>query len=131
MRKCPPHVPGVDNWRIAPPCHAMRFSDASHVDLGSFYARSPAYGRTYRWFGYGGIVLAMYWHGQPDMLARLLIALGVAWLLAWYRVVGALWRTSIVAAMLACAFGLTIHQLNVQGQAVRMPSSPIATETAP
>lgn len=109
----------------------MRFSDASHVDLGSFYARSPAYGRTYRWFGYGGIVLAMYWHGQPDMLARLLIALGVAWLLAWYRVVGALWRTSIVAGMMACAFGLTLNQLQARDPSSETKVQPIHAAPEP
>lgn len=89
----------------------MRFRDASHVDLGSFYARLPTYGRMYRWFGYGGIVLAIFFRNQPEQLAKLLIVLGVAWLLAWYRVVGALWRSSIVAAMLACAFALTLHKV--------------------
>ena len=94
----------------------MRYVDAPHVDLGSFYARLPQYGRLYRWFGYGGIVLAICSRNDPELLGRLLIALIVAWLLAWYRVVGALWRSSIVAAIIATAFALTVHQLQAQAQ---------------
>ena len=90
----------------------MRYRDAVHVDLGSFYAREPNFGKLYRLLGYGGIALACWYHNDPDTLARLLIALVVAWLLAWYRVVGALWRSSLVSAALLCAVLLTLAKLN-------------------
>ncbi len=92
----------------------MRYRDAGHVDTGGFYARRPELGRFYRLLGYAGCVLA--WHHSADagMLAKLLVVLVVMWLLAWYRVVGALWRSSVVAAILLCAVALTSHQLAAQ-----------------
>ena len=84
------------------------------MDMGSFYAREPQFGRMYRLLGYCAIVIAAYFYNDQDILQRLLIALIVAWLMAWYRIVGALWRSSIVAAALLCAFWLTrikIHTL--------------------
>jgi hypothetical protein len=89
----------------------MRYRDAAHVDMGSFYARKPALGKVYRLLGYVALV-AVYWHWQdPDMLGRLLIGLVILWLMAWYRVVGALWRSSVVAATLLCAVALTMHRV--------------------
>jgi hypothetical protein len=89
----------------------MRYRDASHVDLGSFYARKPELGRMYRLLGYGAC-LAVVWHALNEaMLERLLIALVILWLMAWYRVVGTLWRSSTVAATLLCAVLLTAHRL--------------------
>ncbi len=75
--------------------------------MGSFYAREPRFGRMYRILGYLGVIIAAYFHNEPDIIARLLIALLVVWLMAWYRVVGSLWRSSTVAAILLCAFLLT------------------------
>jgi hypothetical protein len=94
----------------------MRYRDAVHVDTGGFYARRPELGRAYRLLGYGGLVLAWYHLDDPGMLARLLVVLLVLWLLAWYRVVGALWRTSVVAAILLCAVALSAHQVTAQQQ---------------
>lgn len=90
----------------------MRYRDAVHMDMGSFYAREPQFGRMYRLLGYFAIVIAAYFHNDPDILQRLLIALIVTWLMAWYRIVGALWRSSIVAAAVLCAFFLTRLKIN-------------------
>ena len=92
----------------------MRYRDAEHVDTGGFYARRPELGRVYRLFGYAGLALAWYHLEDPGMLACLLVVLILLWLLAWYRVVGALWRTSAVAGILLCAVALTNHQLAAQ-----------------
>ncbi len=89
----------------------MRYRDADHVDTGSFYARCPQLGRVYRMLGYGGVAFAWYHINDNGMLARLLVLMVVVWLVAWYRVVGALWRSSVVAAILLCAVALTAHQL--------------------
>lgn len=94
----------------------MRYRDAEHVDTGGFYARRPELGRVYRLSGYAGLALAWYHFDDPGMLTWLLRALVLIWLLAWYRVVGALWRTSVVAAILLCAVALTSHQLAAQQQ---------------
>jgi hypothetical protein len=89
----------------------MRYRDAAHVDTGSFYARRPALGKTYRFLGYIACVAVWIHRADPDMLAKLLICLVVLWLMAWYRVVGTLWRSSVVAAALLCAVALTMHRL--------------------
>jgi hypothetical protein len=91
----------------------MRYRDAPHLDMGSFYAREPHFGRMYRLLGYCGIIIAAFFFSDPDILGRLLIALIAAWLMAWYRIVGALWRSSIVAAALLCAFLMTLHKLHL------------------
>ena len=36
-----------------------------------------------------------------------------AWFMAWYRIVGALWRSSLVAAILFCATFLTIAKVKL------------------
>ena len=41
----------------------------------------------------------------------MLICLIALWLMAWYRVVGTLWRSSVVAAILLSAALLTAHRL--------------------
>ena len=64
-----------------------------------------------------GIAVA-WWHlHDPDMLSRLLIVLVVLWFLAWFRIVGALWRSSVVAACLLCAVLITAHRLQLTGHA--------------
>ncbi len=89
----------------------MRYRDAAHVDMGSFYARKPEHGKLYRLLGYAAAV-AVFWHAHSEpMLERLLIVLVILWLMAWYRVVGALWRSSIVSATLLCAVLVTAHRL--------------------
>ncbi len=85
----------------------MRYRDAAHVDLGSFYARRPHLGRYYRYLGYAACVLALIWHDRTDLSGMLLICILVAWAQAWYRLVGAAWRSSLVAAALLCAVALT------------------------
>jgi hypothetical protein len=92
----------------------MRYRDAEHVDTGGFYARRPELGRVYRLLGYAGLAFAWYHVDDAGMLARLLVVLLALWLVAWYRVVGALWRTSVVAGILLCAVALTGHQLAAQ-----------------
>ncbi len=86
---------------------AMRFSDASHVDVAGFYARRPDVGFRYRWAGYVGVAGAAALQ-DPRALSALLVALVLVWLLAWYQIVGAAWRSSVVAAILACAVHLTV-----------------------
>ena len=91
----------------------MRYRDAVHVDMGSFYARKPEVGKLYRLLGYAALV-GVVWHaGDQAMLGRLMIALVILWLMAWYRVVGTLWRSSTVAAALLCAVLLTMHRLHL------------------
>ncbi len=90
----------------------MRYRDAAHVDMGSFYARKPEHGKLYRLLGYAAAV-GVFWHAHSEpMLERMLIALLILWLITWYRIVGALWRSSILADCLLCAVLLTAHRLN-------------------
>ena len=86
----------------------MRYSDASHVDVGSFYARLPAHGKMFRLLGHAAVVAAVVLAHDPRRVAILLVVLVLAWLLAWYRVVGTLWRSSLVSAIIACAAILTL-----------------------
>ena len=86
----------------------MRYTDAAHVDVGSFYARNPASGKIYRLLGYLGLVLGMLWADEPCSVAGLLVGLLLTWLIAWYQVVGTLWRSSLVAACLFCAVKLSL-----------------------
>jgi len=95
----------------------MRYRDAAHVDVGSFYSRKPEMGKVYRLLGYAALV-GVVWHQHDQaMLERLLIALVILWLMAWYRVIGTLWRSSTVAATLLCAVLLTMHRLHLNGAA--------------
>lgn len=87
----------------------MRYADAPHVDVGSFYARNPNCGKIYRLLGYLGLVLAVLWTDHPQRLAVLLAVLVLTWLVAWYQVVGTLWRSSLVAASLLCALQLSLR----------------------
>lgn len=87
----------------------MRYADAVHVDVGSFYARNPASGKIYRLLGYLGLVLGVLWAHQPCQLVGLLVGLLLTWLVAWYQVVGTLWRSSLVAASLYCALMLSLE----------------------
>jgi hypothetical protein len=103
----------------------MRYRDADHVDTGSFYARRAELGKLYRFLGYAGILMAWYRQAEPAKLAELLIVLVVVWLMAWYRVVGALWRSSVVGAILLCAVLLSMHHLQEHHQAdALMAASP-------
>ena len=95
----------------------MRYRDAAHVDMGSFYARRPEHGKMYRLLGYAGIAAACWHHHDADMLSRLLIVLIVLWFMAWFRIVGALWRSSVVAACFLCAVLITAHRLQLLGYA--------------
>ena len=108
----------------------MRYRDAAHVDMGSFYAREPHFGKMYRVLGYFAVVIALWFANDPEILGRLLVALLVAWLMAWFRVVGALWRSSIVAATLLCAVLITIDRLQ---PALRpgLPGAVPAAQAAP
>jgi hypothetical protein len=89
----------------------MRYRDADHVDLGSFYARLPARGKIFRFLGYVGVAVAVWYHDDPQALAALLVCLILAWLRAWQAVVGTAFRSSLVAAALVCAAFLTLHRL--------------------
>jgi hypothetical protein len=85
----------------------MRYRDARHVDLGGFLAGNAEGGSWYRLLGYAGLVLAWYHQAEAGTEAILLTILLGCWVLAWYRAVGALYRTSVVAALLLCALALT------------------------
>lgn len=89
----------------------MRFRDAAHVDLGSFYARRPELGRLYRLAGYGAGVAAVWWAHDLARIGALLVVLLVAWLMAWKREVGALFRAPLVGAIVVCAVLLTAGRL--------------------
>jgi hypothetical protein len=87
--------------------------DAAHVDESSFYARLPAVGR---WCRLAGLLLVAA--AAVLLLRRDEIALGwlmagavTAWLGSWRLGVGALWRSSLVAAVLAAATGLAALKL--------------------
>lgn len=86
----------------------MLYRDAAHVDVGGFYARNPACGKIYRLLGLVGIVLGVLWADDVRRLVGLLLALIVLWLAAWYQVVGALWRSALVAACLMVAARLLV-----------------------
>lgn len=89
----------------------MRYADAAHVDLGSFYARLPGLGRLYRIAGYAACLGVVWWIADPQRIAGLMIVTLVAWLMAWRREVGALWRTPLVVAIAMCAVILTADKL--------------------
>jgi hypothetical protein len=91
----------------------MAPSDSPAIDLGSFYARRPVAGRTYRYFGYAACGLAVWYRDDPRALAILLGLLVLGWVMAWYREIGALWRAPLVAAMVCCAASLTLHRLHL------------------
>lgn len=86
----------------------MRFRDAAHVEVGSFYARRPWVGKTYRLLGHAFVVAAVLAPARGDCLGVLLGVTILVWLAAWYQVVGTLWRMSLVAAALICALRLTL-----------------------
>jgi hypothetical protein len=90
----------------------MRFRDAAHLDFGPFYARLPEQGRFFRALGYLGVALAVWWSGDQARIQALAVVLVVAWVMAWRRTVGALWRSSLVAALVACAVILSWYRLH-------------------
>ena len=102
----------------------MRLADAAHVDLGSFYARLPGLGRVYRLAGYAACIGVLWWAHDPRRIGMLLIVLLVAWLMAWKREVGALFRAPLIAAILMCAVLLTAARLGhpLQGAAPAPPA---------
>lgn len=83
----------------------MRYRDAQHIDVGSFYARRPEVGRIVRLLGLIGVVCAVLL--PTTTLGWLLGGLILVWLGAWYLVVGTLWRSSMVAAILVTALRLS------------------------
>lgn len=89
----------------------MRYRDAAHIDLGSFYARLPGVGRLYRLLGYAACIGAVWWIADLHRIACLLIVSLVAWLMAWWREAGALWRSPLVAAIAMCAVILSADRL--------------------
>ncbi len=91
----------------------MVYRDAAHVDVGSFYARNPCWGKMYRLLGYAAIIAGVRLHDDADAIAWLLVAVAAVWLAAWYQIVGTLWRSSLVAAALLCAITLTLPRLGV------------------
>jgi hypothetical protein len=102
----------------------MRLADAAHVDLGSFHARQPGLGRVYRLTGYAACLAVLWQAHAPGNIANLLVVLLIAWLMAWKREVGALFRAPLVAAILMCAVLLTAARLGhpLQGAAPPPPA---------
>lgn len=86
----------------------MRYRDATHVDLGSFYARRPWLGKAYRFIGLAALVVAFATPNRGDCLGLLMGCLILLWLAAWYQIVGTLWRATIVGAILITAIRLTM-----------------------
>jgi hypothetical protein len=85
----------------------MRYRDASHVDVGSFYARRPRHGTWYRLIGYLALAAEILFMqcSLRGCIADLVVVLVLVWLVAWYQAVGTLWRSSLVAAIIAgCVF---------------------------
>jgi hypothetical protein len=107
----------------------MRFRDAAHVDLGSFYARRPELGRLYRLAGYGACIAAVWWAHDIPRISALLVVLLIAWLMAWKREVGALFRAPIVAAIAICAVLISADRLGHPLQPRQ--AAPVAAAEAP
>lgn len=103
----------------------MRLADAAHVDLGSFYARRPGLGRIYRIAGYAACIAVVWWAHDPQRLAGLLVVLLVAWLMAWKREVGSLFRAPLVAAIAMCAVVITADRLGHPLQARQAQPRPV------
>lgn len=108
----------------------MRFRDAAHVDLGSFYARRPELGRLYRIAGYGACIAAVWWAHDLPRIGALLVVLLIAWLMAWKREVGALFRAPLVAAIAICAVLLSADRLGRPLQ-FRLAAAPAPPAEAP
>jgi hypothetical protein len=109
----------------------MRFADALHVDLGSFYARRPALGRIYRLAGYAAIVAAWWLAADVGRIAGLLVVLLIAWLMAWRREVGALFRAPLVGAIALCAIILSADRLGIGPAHAAVAVAEAAAEAAP
>ena len=90
----------------------MRYRDASHVDVGSFYSRAPFPGKIVRLLGHGAIAAFAIaaWRHDTCLVTGLLIALLLVWLAAWWLVVGTLWRASVVAGVVACGVYLAAER---------------------
>jgi hypothetical protein len=97
----------------------MRYADAPHVDLSNYYMRQPRQGASYRWMGYLCLAMAVLWANDPFRVTVVLGAVLFLWLQAWYRGVGGLWRSTLVAALVACAVILSWHKI--------YPSAPVGT----
>lgn len=88
--------------------------DAPHVDLHPFYARYPRLGAAMRYAGYLALIVVFFAARCPSPWAvpLVFVLLLLLWLLAWRLHVGALWRTSIVAALLLAALNITMGRLS-------------------
>ncbi len=102
----------------------MRLADASHVDLGSFYARLPGLGRVYRLFGYAACIGVLWYAHDISRVSSLLVVLIIAGLMAWKREVGALFRAPLVASIAMCAVLITADRLGHPLQSSTASSCP-------
>lgn len=89
----------------------MRYADAPHLDLASFRARRAGLGQLYRVAGYAACVVVLVRAGEPRFLSLFLIVMLVAWLMAWKREVGSLFRSPLVAAILMAAVAVGADRL--------------------
>jgi hypothetical protein len=107
----------------------MRFRDAVHVDLGSFYARRPGLGRMYRLAGWAACAWVLWNAHDTRYVGAILVLLLVAWVMAWYRCVGALFRAPLVGAILMCALLITAGRVGIQVPWLpRAPAAPAPAE---
>jgi hypothetical protein len=99
----------------------MRFRDASHVQIAEFYARGAHGGRWFRVGGWAAVALAVIAEPWSNAEGALLGVVLATWLVAWRLAVGALWRSSLVAAAVVCAVAITRGQLDPTSVAGLLP----------
>ena len=82
-----------------------------------FWTRKPCFGNALRLFGHLAVLLAGFgiMEKKGSFLLVLCLALVAVWLLAWRLEVGALWRSSLVSAILLSAAGIALWQWNGWG----------------
>jgi len=109
----------------------MRYADAPHVDLSNYYMRLPRQGASYRWLGYLCVAMATLWANEPQRMPVLMLAVIILWFQAWFRGVGGLWRSSLVAALVACAVILSWHKIYPTIPAGTCPARAMTGEACP
>jgi hypothetical protein len=103
----------------------MRYRDASHVDVRGFYSRLPQVGKIYRILGYAAVaaMLLAVTRGDRQLIVIMLSAVILIWLAAWFQVVGTLWRSSLVSALVIAGIYLTIARFPPVGATVQAEES--------
>ncbi len=78
-------------------------------------------GRWFRLLGWACVALAVVVEPYPNAEGALLGVVIASWLVAWRLAVGALWRSSLVAAAVVCAVAITRGQLDPTSVAGLLP----------